>query len=91
MPLPEDESEWKNLMVIFATSKGNIRKNTLEDFININTELENFRIEIFDLLGKKIFQSHNSKSIDVTKFDKGTYLLKISSGYNHNSKLFIIK
>ncbi len=36
MPLPEDESEWKNLMVIFVTSKGNVRKNTLEDFININ-------------------------------------------------------
>ena len=36
MPLPEDESEWKNLMVIFATSKGNVRKNTLEDFVNIN-------------------------------------------------------
>ena len=36
MPLPEDEAEWKNLMVVFATSKGNIRKNTLEDFININ-------------------------------------------------------
>ena len=30
MPLPEDESEWKNLMVVFATAKGNIRKNTLE-------------------------------------------------------------
>ena len=36
MPLPEDEAEWKNLMVIFATAKGNIRKNTLEDFVNIN-------------------------------------------------------
>jgi len=36
MPLPEDETEWKNLMVVFATSKGNVRKNTLEDFININ-------------------------------------------------------
>ena len=36
MPLPEDESEWKNLMVVFATSKGNVRKNSLEDFININ-------------------------------------------------------
>tara|TARA_B100000242_G_scaffold241546_1_gene181673 strand:+ start:441 stop:3014 length:2574 start_codon:yes stop_codon:yes gene_type:complete len=36
MPLPEDEAEWKNLMVIFATSKGNVRKNSLEDFININ-------------------------------------------------------
>ena len=36
MPLPEDESEWKNFMVIFATAKGNVRKNSLEDFININ-------------------------------------------------------
>ena len=29
-------TEWKNLMVIFSTAKGNVRKNTLEDFININ-------------------------------------------------------
>ena len=36
MPLPEDESEWKNLKVVFATAKGNIRKNTLEDFVSIN-------------------------------------------------------
>ncbi len=36
MPLPEDENEWKNLMVIFATEKGNVRKNSLEDFVNIN-------------------------------------------------------
>ena len=36
MPLPEDETEWKKLMVIFATSKGHVRKNSLEDFININ-------------------------------------------------------
>ena len=36
MPLPEDEAEWKNLMVVFATAKGNIRKNTLEDFVNVN-------------------------------------------------------
>ena len=36
MPLPEDEFEWKKLMIVFATSKGNVRKNTLEDFVNIN-------------------------------------------------------
>jgi len=36
MPLPEDEAEWKNLMVVFSTAKGNVRKNTLEDFVNIN-------------------------------------------------------
>ena len=36
MPLPENENEWKNLMVLFVTANGNIRKNSLEDFININ-------------------------------------------------------
>tara|TARA_Y100000590_G_scaffold224574_1_gene253966 strand:- start:3458 stop:6067 length:2610 start_codon:yes stop_codon:yes gene_type:complete len=37
MPLPENENEWKKLQVIFATSKGKVRKNSLEDFINIQT------------------------------------------------------
>jgi len=37
MPLPEDVNEWKKLFVIFVTSNGNVRKNTLEDFVNINT------------------------------------------------------
>ena len=36
MPLPEDENEWKKLLVIFVTANGNVRKNTLEDFSNIN-------------------------------------------------------
>ena len=36
MPLPEDESLWKNLLVVFVTANGNIRKNSLEDFANIN-------------------------------------------------------
>ncbi len=37
MPLPENENEWKNLHVIFATSKGKVRKNSLEDFSNIQS------------------------------------------------------
>ena len=36
MPLPEDENEWKKLLVIFVTANGNVRKNSLEDFANIN-------------------------------------------------------
>jgi len=36
MPLPEDESLWKNLLVVFVTASGNVRKNSLEDFSNIN-------------------------------------------------------
>ena len=37
MPLPENESEWKKFQVIFATSKGKVRKNSLEDFANIQS------------------------------------------------------
>ena len=37
MPLPENELEWKKLQIVFATSKGKIRKNSLEDFLNIQS------------------------------------------------------
>ena len=37
MPLPENETEWKKLYVVFATAKGKIRKNSLEDFLNIQS------------------------------------------------------
>lgn len=35
MPLPEDESKWEKLYVMFATSKGTVRRNKLSDFLNI--------------------------------------------------------
>jgi len=37
MPFPEDESEWKNSHIVFATSLGKIRKNNLEDFASISS------------------------------------------------------
>ena len=37
MPFPDNESEWKNLCIVFATAKGKVRKNNLEDFSSINT------------------------------------------------------
>ena len=37
MPLPENEIEWKKLYEIFATLKGKIKKNSLEDFVNIQS------------------------------------------------------
>ena len=35
--LPENENEWKKMFVIFITENGKVRKNSLEDFTNINT------------------------------------------------------
>ena len=36
MPFPADDVDKKNMHIIFATSKGKIRKNNLEDFSSIN-------------------------------------------------------
>ncbi|MEC7670947.1 MAG: DNA gyrase subunit A [Pseudomonadota bacterium] len=35
MPLPENESEWENLYIMFTTEKGNVRKNKLSDFVDV--------------------------------------------------------
>ncbi len=35
MPLPEDESSWGNLDVMFATTGGTVRRNKLSDFVDV--------------------------------------------------------
>ncbi|GAB5469761.1 MAG: DNA gyrase subunit A [Rhodospirillales bacterium] len=37
LPLPEDESEWAALQVVFATSAGTVRRNRLSDFANMRS------------------------------------------------------
>ena len=36
MPLPEDESTWESLDVMFATTRGTVRRNKLSDFAQVN-------------------------------------------------------
>jgi DNA gyrase subunit A len=36
MPLPEDESTWGDLDVMFATTRGTVRRNKLSDFVTVN-------------------------------------------------------
>lgn len=36
MPLPENEEDWDRLDVMFATASGNVRRNKLSDFVNVN-------------------------------------------------------
>src|SRR6185369_16997728 len=35
MPLPEDEKTWADLDVMFATTKGTVRRNKLSDFVDV--------------------------------------------------------
>ena len=35
MPLPEDENSWANLDIMFATTRGTVRRNSLADFVEV--------------------------------------------------------
>jgi DNA gyrase subunit A len=36
LPLPEDETQWEKLNVVFATKSGDVRRNELSDFVSIH-------------------------------------------------------
>ena len=36
MPLPEDEADWQKLDIMFSTTRGTVRRNSLADFVEIN-------------------------------------------------------
>ena len=65
---------------------------------NVNIEFSSkteSKVEIFNLLGKKCFFnnyfSNQSISIDLSKFESGTYFVKVYSDNNVDSKKLIIK
>jgi DNA gyrase subunit A len=35
MPLPEDEASWANLDIMFSTTRGTVRRNSLADFVEV--------------------------------------------------------
>ena len=77
-----DDNEMKGLRLF---------PNPVNEILNLYSGYETFTIEIFDIIGKKIFEADNLNSINVRHFEEGIYLLKISSGNYKQSKLFIKK
>ena len=69
----------------------NLYPNPTNDFINIETHLDDYKIEIYDLLGKKIYLSNNKSLIDVGHIENGMYILNFSSRFYSTSKVFIKK
>ena len=70
MPLPEDEDTWDKLDVIFATSQGTVRRNSLDDFKNVRAN---------GLIAMKL--EGGEKLIDVrTCTDKDDILLSTRKG-----------
>ena len=71
MPMPENETELKNYQIVFATAKGKVRKNSLEDFSSINASGKiAMKLDNNDkIVGVKICQD-NQDIILSTKFGK---------------------
>ena len=61
--------------------------------IEIQNVISNGRLEIYDMLGKQIFNqtitNNNLSQIDVTSWNSGLYLIKISSENSLETKRFI--
>ena len=69
------------LVVLFSEVR--LYPNPSEDEISlIFTDYSTYSLNIFDLKGQKIMQKtifDNEASVDISEFQKGTYLLKIGS------------
>lgn len=65
--------------------------NPSKEFLNIDTNIDYLRnVELFNTLGQKVYSSIESRSIDVSSFSSGTYLLRIESYCGDNLSRMVI-
>lgn len=89
---------WSTLSVASFRQENNLKlyPNPSSSILNIeiNTVITNAQIEVYDLLGKKVFnqsiESNDTSKIDVSEWETGLYLVKISSE-NGNQIIRFIK
>lgn len=65
--------------------------NPARDFLNVNGEFVSGKIEIFSLLGEKVFEQViiNTKPLDISRLSRGIYILKLSNEKRSESFKFI--
>ena len=61
------------------------------DYINIEGINSNFETKIFNVLGKLVLQSVNSKTINISNLQSGIYLVELSSDNSFITKKIIIE
>ncbi len=72
-----------------------IHPNPAKDIIYINTLNNNTKnVEMFSIIGKRVYSNtiiENNFSVDISKFNAGLYILKVSEGNNTSVQKVIIK
>ncbi|WP_146190730.1 T9SS type A sorting domain-containing protein [Polaribacter aquimarinus] len=63
-------------------SKISIYPNPTRDLINISTSESILSVEIFNIIGKKVFSNSNlqNKKIDISNLSRGVYMMKFTNG-----------
>ena len=75
-----------------SNSNISIYPNPTNQFINISTDIPLTKVELFDVLGRSVYESTTfSEPIDVSSFNAGVYLLKLSKNANYTSKRVVIE
>ena len=60
--------------------------NPTENFINLSVNHSNYSIYIYDILGGKILETFETKKIDISNLETGTYFIKITNLNNNSAK-----
>ena len=76
-------NEFSNLAV-------SIYPNPTNNFLNINSKYPIEKVEIYSILGKKVFESKTTSTIILDKLSSGMYLVKIRSNNSFFSKRLMI-
>ena len=72
-------------------NKIDIYPNPVYDFVNLNTNLKIIKVEIYDVLGKKLdFIKLDNKKIDISNFNSGVYIINIKTEIGIIAKKIVV-
>lgn len=75
----------------FQDENFKIFPNPASDVINITASVAIDKIEMFNILGKKVLTTFGTKQLNVENFNSGIYVLKVYSDNQNVSKRIVIK
>lgn len=74
----------------FSLIQNSVYPNPALDILTLETDADLEKIEIYDYLGKKVFENEGvNKDINISQFSKGVYILKLYSGNRTSSVKFL--
>lgn len=65
-------------------------QNPVSDFLEISSNYTIDKIELYNVIGNKVYDSANTNKLDVSNISKGIYLIAVYSGNERRTKKIII-